>query len=317
MFPLLVLTGLLFGGYILLIQTLFRRSKCTGTAVMAGKTVIVTGGNSGIGKATARHLARRGARVILACRSQDKAEAAISEIKQVTGSTDVVFMQLDLSSLKSVRSFAENFLKTESRLDLLINNAGLVADGRTEDGFGVEFGVNHLGHFLLTHLLLQRLQDGGGGRVVTLSSMAHRWGRIDFEALAANRDLGTGRYSWQFFQAYCSSKLCNVLFTQELAKRLAGSAVTCYSVHPGIVRTELSRHVSLWQKVFIEPVARLLFLDPEAGAQTTLHCALQEGIEPLSGRYFSCCAEQEVGAAAKDAAVARKLWDVSERLCGL
>ncbi|XP_071400165.1 dehydrogenase/reductase SDR family member 13-like [Centroberyx affinis] len=317
MFLLLVLTGLLVGGYFLLIQTLFRRSKCTGTTEMTGKTVIVTGGNSGIGKATARHLARRGARVVLACRSRGRAEAAISEIKQETSRSDVVFMQLDLGSLKSVRSFAENFLKTESRLDLLINNAGLVADGRTEDGFGVEFGVNHLGHFLLTRLLLQRLQDGGGGRVVTLSSMAHRWGRIDFQALAASGHLGTGRHSWQFFRAYCSSKLCNVLFTQELARRLEGSAVTCYSVHPGIVRTELSRHVSLWQKVFIEPVARLLFLDPEAGAQTTLHCALQEGLEPLSGRYFSCCAEQEVGAAAKDAAAARRLWDVSEKLCGL
>ncbi|KAM3849850.1 dehydrogenase/reductase SDR family member 13-like [Diretmus argenteus] len=236
---------------------------------------------------------------------------------QATGSTDVVYMQLDLGSLKSVRSFAQNFLQTELRLDLLINNAGLVADGRTEDGFGVQFGVNHLGHFLLTCLLLDRLKEGGGGRVVTLSSMAHRWGHIDFETLVANKDLGTGRYSWQFFHAYCNSKLCNVLFTHELAKRLAGSNITCYSVHPGVVRTELSRYVSLWQKVFIEPIARLLFLDPEAGAQTTLHCALQEGIEPLSGRYFSCCAVQEVGARAKDDAVARKLWEVSERMCGL
>uniref|UniRef100_A0AAQ5YR96 Dehydrogenase/reductase (SDR family) member 13a, duplicate 3 n=1 Tax=Amphiprion ocellaris TaxID=80972 RepID=A0AAQ5YR96_AMPOC len=130
------------------------------------------------------------------------------------------------------------------------------------------------------------------------------------QTLAVSRHLGTGSYSWQFFQAYCNSKLCNVLFTHELAKRLQGSSVTCYSVHPGIVRTELSRHVSLWQKVFIEPLARLLFLDPEAGAQTTLHCALQEGIEPLSGRYFSCCEVQEVSDRAKDDAVARKLWEM-------
>nr|XP_046269064.1 dehydrogenase/reductase SDR family member 13-like [Scatophagus argus] len=142
-----------------------------------------------------------------------------------------------------------------------------------------------------------------GGRVVTVSSMAHRWGQIDFDALAVNRHLGTGRYSWQFFQAYCNSKLCNVLFTHERP--------------PGVVRTELSRHVSLWQKVFIEPVARLLFLDPEAGAQTTLHCSLREGIEPLSGRYFSCCAAQEMCAQARDDAVARILWEVSETLCGL
>ncbi|XP_035529223.1 dehydrogenase/reductase SDR family member 13-like [Morone saxatilis] len=317
MFHLLLLAGVVLGGYILLTQTLFKRSKCKGNAAMAGKTIIITGGNTGIGKATALHLARKGARVILACRNRDKAQSAITDIQEETGSTDVIYMQLDLASLKNVRCFAETFLKTESRLDLLINNAGLVADGRTEDGFGIEFGVNHLGHFLLTCLLLERLKEAGGGRVITLSSMAHRWGHVDFEALAANKDLGTGGYSWQFFQAYCNSKLCNVLFTHELAKRLKGTNVTCYSVHPGVVRTELSRHVSLWQKVFIEPVAQMLFLDPEAGAQTTLHCCLQEGIEPLSGRYFSCCAVQEVCARARDDVVARKLWEVSEMLCGL
>ncbi|XP_070697868.1 dehydrogenase/reductase SDR family member 13-like isoform X2 [Pempheris klunzingeri] len=309
MFHLLLLAGVLLGGYILLTHTLFKRSRCSGNAAMAGKTVIITGGNTGIGKATALHLARKGARVILACRNRDKAESTMAEIQQETGSTDMLYLQLDLASLKSIRRFAETFLKTESRLDLLINNAGVVADGRTEDGFGIEFGVNHLGHFLLTRLLLDRLKEVGGGRVVTLASMAYRWGHIDFNV--------STQYSWQFFQAYCSSKLCNVLFTYELAKRLRGTNVTCYSVHPGVVRTELSRHVSLWQKVFIEPVARLLFLDPEAGAQTSLHCALQEGIEPLSGRYFSCCAVQDVCARGRDDAVARRLWEVSEELCGL
>lgn len=317
MFHLLLLATVVLGGYIFLTQTLFKRSKCKGNGAMAGKTVIITGGNTGIGKATALHLARKGARVILACRNRDKAEDAIADIQQETGSTDVLYMQLDLASLKSVRCFTETFLKTESRLDLLINNAGLVADGRTEDGFGIEFGVNHLGHFLLTYLLLQRLKEAQAGRVVTLSSMAYRWGHVDLEALAVNGHLGTGRYSWQFFQAYCNSKLCNVLFTHELAKKLRGSNVTCYSVHPGVVRTELSRHVSLWQKVFIEPVARLLFLDPEAGAQTTLHCCLQDGIEHLSGRYFSCCAVQEVSARGRDDATARELWEVSKVLCGL
>ncbi|XP_076842753.1 dehydrogenase/reductase SDR family member 13-like [Brachyhypopomus gauderio] len=303
--------------YMTLVETLFKKSKCKGTTEMTGKTVIITGGNTGIGKATAMELAGRGARVILACRNQRRAETAISDIEKETGSTDVVYVHLDLSSLKSVRFFAETILKSESKLDLLINNAGLVADGRTEDGFGIEFGVNHLGHFLLTCLLLDRLKESPGARIITVSSLAHCWGKIDFDALAANRDLGSGRYSWQFFHAYCNSKLCNVLFTYELAKRLKGTNVTCYSVHPGIVKTELSRHVSLWQKVFIEPVARLLFLDPKTGAQTTLHCALQEGIEGFSGRYFSCCSVQEVSSKARDDAVAKKLWEVSERLCGL
>ncbi|KAJ8348684.1 hypothetical protein SKAU_G00272730 [Synaphobranchus kaupii] len=317
MLALIVACGFVVGVYVILVQTLFKKSTCKSSTTMAGKTVIITGGNTGIGKATAVDLARRGARVILACRNQQRAEAAVSDIKRESRNEEVVYMQLDLGSLQSVRSFTETFVKTEPRLDLLINNAGLVADGRTEDGFGIEFGVNHLGHFLLTCLLLDRLKEGSGGRVVTVSSMAYRWGRVDFDSLISNKDLGTGRYSWQFFQAYCNSKLCNVLFTHELAKRLSGTNVTCYSVHPGVVRTELSRNVSLWQKVFIEPVATLLFLDPVAGAQTTLHCALQEGIEPLSGCYFSCCAPLEVWPKGKDDAVARKLWEVSERLSGL
>ncbi|KAM6970458.1 retinol dehydrogenase 12-like [Aplochiton taeniatus] len=201
---------------------------------MDGRTVIITGGNTGIGKATALHLASRGARIILACRNQAKAEDAIKHIQRETGSTDLVFMKLDLGSLRSVRAFAETFLKTEDRLDLLINNAGLVGDGRTEDGYGVQLGVNHLGHFLLTCLLLDRLKRGTGSRIVTLSSMAYRWGHVDFDTLITKKDLGTGRYSWQFFKAYCNSKLCNVLFTHELAKRLKGTNVTCYSVHPGL-----------------------------------------------------------------------------------
>lgn len=308
---------LLAAVYLLLVNTLFRGSRCTGRLPMAGKTVVITGGNTGIGKATALHLAEVGARVILACRNQEKAREAARHIQQVTGSINVLYMHLDLGSLRSVRSFAENFLQAEKRLDLLINNAGLVAHGRTEDGFGIELGVNHLGHFLLTNLLLPRLQEGEGGRVVTLSSMAYRWGHIDFKALVERKDLGTGRYSWQFFHAYCNSKLCNVLFTLHLAKRLQGSRVTCYSVHPGVVRTELSRYVGLWQRVFIEPIARLLFLDPSTGAQTTLHCALQEGLEPYSGRYFSCCAVEDVTPRGRDHDAAQRLWEVSEQLCGL
>ncbi|XP_070305849.1 retinol dehydrogenase 12-like [Salvelinus sp. IW2-2015] len=202
-------------------------------------------------------------------------------------------MQLDLGSVQAVHSFTETFLKTEAR-------RGLVADGRTADCFAIEFGVNHLGHFLLTCLLLDHLKEGTEGHVVTLGSMAYCWGNIDFDALVTNKHLGTG------------SKLCNVLFNHELAKRLKGTNVTCYGVHPGVVKTELPRNCSLGQKFIIKPIPRLLFLDPESGAQTTLHCALQDGIEPLSGRYFFCCAPQDVVAKGKNYAVAKKLWEVNE-----
>uniref|UniRef100_A0A4W5N3M2 Dehydrogenase/reductase (SDR family) member 13a, tandem duplicate 2 n=1 Tax=Hucho hucho TaxID=62062 RepID=A0A4W5N3M2_9TELE len=243
--------------------------------------VISIGGNTGIGKATAMKLARRIARVILACHNQKKAEFK-------TGNTDVVYMQLDLGSLQAVHSFTETFLKTEARWDLLINS-GLVADGHTADGFAIEFGVNHLSHFLLTCLLLDRLKEGTEACVVTLGSMAYCWENIDFDALVTNKHLGTG------------SKLCNVLLNHELAKRLKGTNVTCYSVHPGVVKTELSRNCSLWQKFIIEPIARLLFLDPESS-----------GIEPLSGCCFFCWAPQDVVAKGKNNSVAKKLWEVNE-----
>ncbi|XP_062408993.1 dehydrogenase/reductase SDR family member 13a.3 [Sardina pilchardus] len=303
--------------YLLIYYTLFKGSRCRSSAVLKGKTVIVTGSNTGIGKSTAMDLAKRGARVILACRNKQKAEAAVYDIRRESGNSEVLYMQLDLASLKSVRSFAETFLKTEPRLDLLINNAGLEGTGQTEDGFGLVFGVNHLGHFLLTCLLLERLKQSGQSRVVNVSSMLHRLGTIDFATLSAHKDLVTEQSNWRGFMAYCHSKLCNVLFTRELANRLEGTNVTCYCLHPGAINTEISRNISLWQRLLLAPFARLFFLDPEAGAQTTLHCALQEGIEPFSGRYFSACALQGVSAKARDDGLAKKLWEVSERLCGL
>ncbi|XP_071778251.1 dehydrogenase/reductase SDR family member 13-like [Centroberyx gerrardi] len=303
--------------YIIVYYNVFRGGRCTSSVKLKGKTAIVTGSNTGIGKATALDLARRGARVILACRSKERAEAAAFDIRRESGNNEVVFMQLDLGSLKSVRRFAETFLKTEPRLDLLINNAGLMGPGHTEDGFGMAFGVNHLGHFLLTNLLLERLQQCGPSRVVNVAALLHRFGAIDFPLLASQKDLVSGRSTWHNFKAYCNSKLCNVLFTRELANRLEGTSVTCYSLHPGVIYTELCRNMSLWQQLLLMPVAKLLFLDPEAGSQTTLHCALQEGMEPFSGRYFSSCALHEVGAKGRDDALAKKLWEVSERLTGL
>ncbi|XP_037630144.1 dehydrogenase/reductase SDR family member 13-like [Sebastes umbrosus] len=303
--------------YVLVYYCVFRGARCSSSVTLEGKTVIVTGSNTGIGKATALDLAKRGARVILACRNKDKAEAAAFDIRRESGNNQVVFMQLDLASFKSVRSFAETFLKTEPRLDILINNAGVMGPGHTEDGFGMAFGVNHLGHFLLTNLLLEQLQQCGSSRVVNVAALLHRLGSIDFPLLASKKDLVCGQSTWDNIQAYCNSKLCNVLFTRELANKLEGTSVTCYSLHPGVIYTEFLRNMSLWQRLLVMPFAKLFFLDPEGGSQTTLSCALQEGIEPLSGRYFSNCALQQVGAKGRDDALAKKLWEVSERLTSL
>ncbi|XP_018603960.2 dehydrogenase/reductase SDR family member 13-like [Scleropages formosus] len=218
-----------------------RATWCKSKRTLHGKTVIVTGGNAGIGKTTAVDLARRGARVILACRNKQRAEAAVCDIIKESGSNQVVYMQLDLASLQSVRSFAETFLKQESRLDILINNAALHIHGRTEDGFGMIFGVNHI-----------------------------------------------------------------------VEINMSPSIKTVRAI-----RTELARSSLPIIKILNRPIIFLFFKDPVAGAQTTLHCALQEGIEPLSGCYFDNCTVMDLKANARDDATAKKLWEISERFCGL
>uniref|UniRef100_A0A671N581 Dehydrogenase/reductase (SDR family) member 13a, duplicate 3 n=1 Tax=Sinocyclocheilus anshuiensis TaxID=1608454 RepID=A0A671N581_9TELE len=287
-----VLVGVL-AAYILIYYSLFKGARFNSNVTLKGKTAIVTGSNTGIGKATALDLAKRGARVFLACRNKEKAEAAVYDIRKESGNPEVLYMHLDLASLKSVRNFAETFLKSEPRLDLLINSAGLIASGRTEDGFGMAFGVNYLEH----------------SRVINVADVLHRLGSVDFILLNTHKHAEGC--------AYCHSKLCNVLFTRELANRLEGTSVTCYCLHPGAIATEIDRNMGVLQKLLLLPMSKLFFLDPEGGAQTTLYCALQEGLEPLSGWYFSSCALQNVSAHGRDDALAKKLWEVSERLCGL
>nr|XP_057936704.1 dehydrogenase/reductase SDR family member 13-like isoform X2 [Doryrhamphus excisus] len=243
--------------------------------------------------------------------------SAMHRFTQESGSNQVVFMQLDLGSLKSVRSFAETFLRSEPRLDILINNAGVYLQGRTADGLGMMFGVNHVGHFLLTELLLDRLKECQPSRVVNVSSMAHNFGKIDFDCLNKHKALGLGTSGMEKLQVYSDSKLCNVLFTHELAKRLQGTKVTCYALHPGAINSELARNTSTLLQMLLKPMTTFFFKNTVQGSQTTLHCALQEGLEPLSGRYFSNCTVREVYAKAKDDAAARKLWEISERMCDL
>ncbi|KAM3616874.1 uncharacterized protein V6R79_025108 [Siganus canaliculatus] len=179
------------------------------------------------------------------------------------------------------------------------------------------FGVNHLGHFLLTDLLLDRLKESGPSRIVNVSSAAQNFGKIDFDWLITHKAFGLGTSDIEIVQTYCDSKLCNVLFTHELAKRLEGTKVTCYSLHPGCIRTELGRNNSSTTHILLTPLFFLFSTNPVNGAQTTLHCALREGLETLHGRYFSNCTAREVYVKAKDDAAAKKLWELSEKLCGL
>ena len=277
---------------------------------MTGRTVIVTGANSGIGRAAASSLAGAGANVVLAVRSIEKGQAAAAGMP---GNTDV--RRLDLASLESVREFAQGWT---GEIDILINNAGVMVPplSRTAEGFELQFGTNHLGHFALTNLLLEQVT----GRVVTVSSTGHRMGRIDFD------DLNWERKPYRAWRAYGQSKLANLLFTSELQRRLsdAGSAVLAMGAHPGYAATNLQFHSGNKPFELIGALGnRVLAQDEDGGALPTLYAAVadipgdsyagpggfmeQRGPAKLVGR----------SGAAKDAAVARRLWEVSEELTGV
>ncbi|KAL8198964.1 UNVERIFIED_CONTAM: Dehydrogenase reductase SDR member 13 [Gekko kuhli] len=311
----LVLSGLalLAGLYVWLYYNFLRGPKCRNETSLRGKTVLITGGNTGIGKETALDLARRGARIIIACRNKARAEAAIYDIRRESGNNEILFMSLDLADLGSVRAFAEAFLRSEPRLDILINNAGVMSSGRSADGFDLAFQVNHLSHFLLTHLLLDRLKCCAPSRVVVVASGAHKIGKIDFQNIHKPVPGGPVKY----FLAYCNSKLANILYARELSNRMEGTSVTCYVLHPGTVNTELFRHTSIWLKPIFIPFSWLFLRDPVNGAQTTIYCATQEGIERFSGHYFANCKLREPCPQARDDAIAKKLWEFSEKLLGL
>ncbi|XP_043243936.1 retinol dehydrogenase 12-like [Amphibalanus amphitrite] len=281
-----------------------------------GQTAIVTGANAGIGLETARGLYERGARVLLAVRSVSRGEAARAQLeRQAAGAAppagSLHVMQLDLASLASVRAFAERINREEARLDLLINNACLILAERseTQDGFETTFGVNHLGHFLLTMLLLDKLKASAPARVIVLSSVAHERGQILFDDLQLTR-------GYELWKAYSQSKLANVLFARELSRRLHGTGVTVYAVHPGVVRTPIWANAPAWQRcflVFLKP----FFKSAASGAETSLFCAMSPKVATESGKYYVDCKAKEVAPAARKDADAARLWEISEKLVGL
>ncbi|KAG5855540.1 hypothetical protein ANANG_G00050120 [Anguilla anguilla] len=290
---------------------------CPSKAKIKGKTVVITGANTGLGKETARELAKRGGRIIMGCRDMVKCEAAAREIRGQTLNSHVHARHIDLASIKSIREFADRINQEEEHVDILINNAGVMRcpNWKTEDGFEMQFGVNHLGHFLLTNLLLEKLKSSAPSRVINLSSLAHIMGEMDFN------DLNWERKKYDTKQAYCQSKLANVLFTRELAKRLQGSGVTVNVLHPGVVATELGRHTGLHQSAFsssvLNPFFSLLVKTPQQGAQPSVFLAVAEELEGVSGRYYDVLREKEPAPRALDEDAARRLWEVSAALVGL
>ncbi|XP_042676391.1 retinol dehydrogenase 14 [Centrocercus urophasianus] len=325
MAPAALTAALLGGGLLFAAWRWLRAAARPGAragAFMRGKTVIITGANSGLGRAAATELLRMKARVIMGCRDRARAERAAREIRAELGEREaaeggggeLVVRELDLASLRSVRAFCHRVLQEEPRLDVLINNAGIFQCPymKTEDGFEMQFGVNHLGHFLLTNLLLGLLKNSAPSRIVVVSSKLYKYGEINFEDL--NSEIS---YNKSF--CYSRSKLANILFARELARRLEGTGVTVNSLHPGIVRTNLGRHVNIpfLAKPLFNLVSWAFFKTPLEGAQTSIYLASSPDVEGVSGKYFGDCKEEELLPKAMDDLVARKLWDISEVMVGL
>lgn len=280
---------------------------------LEGRTVLVTGATNGIGRVAASAFARMGATLFVVGRDPSRTEATRAEIARETPGASVRVLLADLSRQSDIRRAAAEFLATGEPLQVLLNNAGVVELHRSETADGIEttFAVNHLGYFLLTNLLLERLRASAPARIVNVASEAHRMGGpLDFD------DLGSAkRYS--AMGVYGRSKLANLLFTRELARRLAGTGVTVNAVHPGAVRTGLGLNNDA---PFLKLLVRLVqpfFRSPERGARTSIWACTAPELEGVSGRYFSDCREKEPSAAARDDAAARRLWDASAKLAGL
>ncbi|KAK5644591.1 hypothetical protein RI129_005891 [Pyrocoelia pectoralis] len=281
---------------------------------LVGKTVLITGSNIGIGYNTALDFAKRGARVILACRNQEKAEDARAKIVDATGNSNVVVKIVDLSSLNSIRKFTKEINETEERLDILVNNAGIGCNDHsyTVDGLSLTMQSNHFGPFLLTILLIDLLKKSSPSRIVTVSSDLAFIGKININDL--NRPVGT-----IFAKAldYSNTKLCNLLFTTELAKKLDTTGVTANAVHPGAVQTDfLKQPKTFWLKM-LKISMKLFYRTTEAGAQTSIYVSVSKDIEGITGSFYIDCKKTSMPRSAQNADLCRKLWEKSEEFVKL
>ncbi|GIY55187.1 hypothetical protein CEXT_373191 [Caerostris extrusa] len=295
---------------------------CDCDAELSGKTVLITGASDGIGKAAAMDLARRKARVLLACRNKGKAERVAQEIRSATGNDNVVVKILDLCSFESVRRCARDVLDTEQKLHVLINNAGITGIGRnrreyTEDGCEKVMQSNHLGHFLLTALLLDLLKKSAPSRIINVSSDAYTFEKLDLNDMR-NENVHSD------IALYANSKLANILFTKELAHRLSGTGLTVNALHPGCVETNImdgSEGVfATMTKILFATIAKKLEMDimvtVEEGAQTTIHVSVDPRLERTTGKYFSDCKEVKLKGSANDRTLAKRLFEISEKIVG-
>jgi len=304
-------------GVVLLVKLYFKMMAgvCKSQRRLDGKVAIVTGSNSGIGYETAKELARRGAKVILACRTVESAERCAARIRSTTGNKQIVVKKLDLSSLKSVREFCKDVLKEETRLDIIVNNAGVAGLRKSvdEDGMELHFTTNHFGPFLMTNILLGLMKKGKEGRIVSVSSLAHKWTKdLPLDNLNSEK-------KWEPKVLYARTKLANVLFTKELSRRLkeAGlDGIVANAVNPGGVQTSIFRHARKAFKYMIM-VSQFFFKTPYEGAQTVVHACVSEDVDGKGGLYWTDCKVDKPSKLGQDADLAKRLWDRSAELVKL
>lgn len=280
--------------------------------MMKRKIVLVTGANSGTGKATTIGLAKEGAQVVMLCRNKERGEEALVDVKRSSGNNQVELMLCDLGSLESIRRFSKTFHEKYERLDVLVNNAGVTLPKRQEttDGFELQLGVNHLGHFLLTHLLLDLILKSDSARIVVVSSGAHKAGKIHFEDLQL-------KTSFSLIKAYSQSKLANLLFTYELSRRLKEHNVTVNALHPGAVATNMGVNRETGFGKLITRLLKPFFLTPEEGAATAMYLATSKEVEGVTGKYFYKKKPIKSSDDSYNRSLQKKLWQVSEVLVGL
>lgn len=276
---------------------------------MQGKVVVITGATSGVGEAAALRLAQMGARIVLVARDADRAQTTLSKLREIAPDQAHRAYIVDLSSIAQTRRIAAEIAAAEPRIDVLVNNAGAMFARRRETAEGLEltFALNHMAYFVLTEGLRDRLIAAAPSRVVSTASAAHENARLDFDNLQGVGTQGS-------LGAYGRSKLCNILFTRELARRLAGTGVTANCLHPGFVATRFGDNAGGIFKLMFPLAKRLFALTPEKGAETIVHLASAPEVEGVSGLYFDKCARKTPSAAAQDDQAAARLWGESERL---
>jgi NAD(P)-dependent dehydrogenase (short-subunit alcohol dehydrogenase family) len=278
---------------------------------MQGRNIIITGGSSGIGYATAMQLAKMGANIFLICRNKERAQKAVEEICAATRNRNIHFLLADLSAQRAIRQLNQDIRNRLERIDVLINNAGAVFPRfqKSEDGIEMTIATNHFAYFLLTHLLIDLIEKSDYARIVNVSSNAHHTATLDLASFTQERD-------YFIFKAYAQSKLANILFTAEFARRWNHSHISVNCLHPGLVKTDIgNKHTNWYSAFFWTLYSRIGGVSVEKGAKTSVYLATAPELNKVSGKYFAKCREAIPSALAQDITLQQQLWEVSEKLC--